>query len=305
MKTVAIIGQGPAGVSASLYTTRAGIKTLLIGTGAGALTTADRIENYYGLESPISGPELIQRGIEQSRSLGAEIISEEVTGIGLNTSDTDASSLPSGFFVRTERAEYTCDAIILATGSSRVAPNIKGLKEFEGLGISYCAICDAFFYRGKSVAVLGNGEFALNEVKELLPVVESVTLLTNGESMAADFPTEVKIITSPIECFQSSVTPLFEGAKVPLDSVFFKDGTQISVSGVFIAYGSAGSSALARKIGAFTEGNKISVDSNMSTNIDGVFAAGDCTGGLLQIAKAVSDGAIAGTSAIKYLRGLR
>lgn len=302
MKKVIIIGNGPAGISAALYTIRAGIKTIVIGHGLGSLGKADKIENFYGFEFPITGSKLVETGIAQAKRLGVEIINEEVVGISAIDNHSESTQFKSTFSVRTDKNEYLSDAVILATGASRTAPPIKGLKELEGQGVSYCAVCDAFFYRNKDVAVLGSGEYALNEAKELLPIVNSVTLLTNGSEPTVSFPKEIKIEKHAISSLNPGASnPLFGGIG-SLESVTLNYENKIKLDGIFVAYGTAGSSALAKKIGAFTEGNKIIVNSEMSTNVPGLYAAGDCIGGLLQISKAVSDGAIAGTSVVKYLR---
>ena len=283
MSNAIIIGNGPAGISAALYTTRAGIETVIIGKDHGALGKAAEIENYYGFSRPISGKALIDNGIEGARRLGAKIVSDEV--VGMSYSDK--------FVVTTKEKDYQADSVIIATGTSRSEPEINGLREFEGRGISYCAVCDAFFYRGKDVAVLGNGEYALHEALELLPTSNSVTLLTNGKQPSTLIPDEIKVNTKIIDSLKGNNV---------LDSVIFQDDTSLSVSGLFVAIGVAGSTALAKKLGAATENNKIMIDENMSTNIPGLFAAGDCTGGLLQISKAVYEGAKAGMEVIKYLR---
>ncbi len=284
MPKIIIIGKGPAGISCALYTTRAGIETVIIGKGTGALGKAEKIENYYGFSSPVSGEELSVSGVEQAKRLGAVFIEEEVVGLGYD----------GGFTVKTDGGEYRADSVVIATGSPRKTPKIKGIAEFEGRGVSYCAVCDAFFYRGKKVCVLGSGEYAVSEVNELKPVVGGVTLLTNGEEPSADIPEGVEVIKTPILELTGSDR---------LEKIAFKDGTEIAADGVFVALGTAGSADLARKLGVFTDGNRISVSENMSTNIPGLFAAGDCTGGMLQIAKAVYEGAAAGTEAVKFLRG--
>jgi len=283
MKEVIIIGNGPAGISAALYTTRAGIKTTVIGRDGGALSKAHKIENYYGFTEAISGTDLIKNGIAQAKRLGAEIFTDEVVSIGY----TDKLN------VKTTTRNFHTDSIILSMGSSRQTPAISGLSEFVGRGVSYCATCDAFFYKGKDVAVLGCCEYALSEAMELLPVTRSVTLITNGASPIPNFPSSISINTKEIVAFS--------GDKM-IESVLFKDGTTLSISGVFIAIGVAGSADLAKKIGARVNGNQIVVDEHMATTIPGIFAAGDCTGGLLQISKAVYEGALAGTEAVKYLR---
>ena len=282
MAKVIIIGAGPAGVSAALYTVRAGIETLVLSNGGGALKKAERIENYYGFPQPISGEELMARGIEGARRLGVSFLEEEVVGIGFEDS----------LVVTTTAGRHAADAVLLATGTSRLAPPIPGLKDFEGRGVSYCAVCDAFFYRGRDVAVLGSGEYALHEAQELAAVARSVTILTNGQTPTADFPASFRIITGEIAAV--------EGGGM-LGGVRLKDGTFVQADGLFIAVGVAGSVALAKKIGALIEGTAISVDENMATNVPGLYAAGDCTGGLLQISKAVYEGAKAGVSIVKAL----
>ncbi len=184
--------------------------------------------------------------------------------------------------------------VILATGAPRKSPNLPGVKELEGRGVSYCAVCDAFFYRGKNVCVLGSGEYAVSEAEELKPVAASVTLLTDGAEPTAGVPEGVKIIKTPIAEL---------AGEDRIEKVVFKDASSFPADGLFVAYGTAGSAELARKLGVFTEGNRITVSENMATNIPGLFAAGDCTGGMLQVAKAVYEGAKAGTEAVKYLRG--
>lgn len=283
MYDIIIIGTGPAGVSSGIYTSRAGLRTLIIGESGGALVKAEKVENYYGFETPISGEELLKTGVAQAKRLGSEIISDQVVNIGYE----------DGFTVKAKNGEYEGKSLIIATGSNRTAPKIEGYTRFEGQGISYCAICDAFFYKGKDVAVIGCCEYALHEAMELLPIVKSVTLLTNGVAPIPDIPKEISIITEEISAFRGNDT---------LESVVFSNGRDILVDGVFVAIGVAGSSDLAKKLGAETEGLRIVVDENMATNIPGLYAAGDCTGGMMQIAKAVYQGAKAGTEAIKYVR---
>ena len=161
MYDVIVIGNGPAGVTAAVYTKRANLNTLVIGKDGGSLEKAEKIQNYYGFEN-ITGTELVKLGIEQVKSLGVEYKKEEVIAIEKNE---------NAFKVVTNINEYEAIAIVIATGTVRNKVNIDGVNQFEGKGISYCAICDAFFFKGKDVAVLGNGKFAVHEVNDLLPVV--------------------------------------------------------------------------------------------------------------------------------------
>jgi len=283
MSNIVILGNGPAGVSASLYTARAGIETTIIARDFGALAKAERIENYYGFKEQVSGMDLVRAGIAQAGRVGVTFVEEEAVGIGFGET----------LFVKTEQGSYAADSLILATGSARAAPKIEGLNALEGRGVSYCAVCDAFFYRGKDVAVLGSGAYARNEVEELLPLVHSVTLLTHGAEPEISFPEAVRVVKTAVSAFAGGER---------LERVQLADGGEIPVQGVFVACGAAGSADFAKKVGAMTQGNRILVDENMATNVPGLFAAGDCTGGMLQIAKAVYEGAVAGTEAVKYIR---
>ena len=283
MPNIVIVGSGPAGISAALYAVRAGADTTVLTKGPGALDRAEKIENYYGFAEPVSGAELERRSIENARRLGVRFVTAEAVGLTYTDQLT----------VETLGKDYPADAVILATGASRAVPRIPGLAGLEGHGVSYCAACDAFFYRGRDVAVLGSGEYALHEVQALLPVVRSVTLLTNGAPLTAQFPPEVRVCPQAVEAVlgETAVT----GVQLP-------GGETLAVSGVFVALGVAGSTALARKIGAEVDGNRVVVDARMQTTVPGLYAAGDCTGGLLQVAKAVYEGAQAATEAVKALR---
>ena len=283
MPRIIIIGSGPAGVSAALYAVRAGADTTVLTKGSGALDRAEKIENYYGFAQPVSGAELERRSIENAKRLGVKFVTAEAVGLTYTDQLT----------VETLGGDYPADAVILATGASRAAPRIPGLAGLEGHGVSYCAACDAFFYRGKDVAVLGSGEYALHEVQALLPVVKSVTLLTNGAPLTAQFPPEVRVLPQKAEAVP--------GEKA-VTGVQLSGGAPLAVSGVFVALGVAGSTALARKLGAEVDGSRIVVDEKMQTTVPGLYAAGDCTGGLLQVAKAVYEGAQAATEAVKALR---
>lgn len=159
MSNIVIIGSGPAGVSAALYAARAGVDTTILTKGPGALDRAELIQNYYGFAEPISGAELERRGMEGARAVGVKFVTAEAVGLTYTDKLT----------VETLDGDYPADAVILATGASRAAPRIPGLTGLEGHGVSYCATCDAFFYRGRDVAVLGSGEYALHEVQALLP----------------------------------------------------------------------------------------------------------------------------------------
>ena len=280
---VIIVGSGPAGLSAALYTSRANLRTLVIGKDQGALAKADRIENYFGLAEPISGCELVENTKIQAKNLGADLVTDEIFHISWN----------QDFTLEGREGSYRAKAVLLATGTSRKKADIEGLSRLEGHGVSYCAICDAFFYRGRKVAVLGNEEYAVHELAQLLPVAGSAALLTDGKELKAEVPEGVQVITKKIRSVDGEEA---------VTGVTFADGERLPADGLFVALGSAGAVDLARKMGALTDGRSIQVDETMATNVPGLFAAGDCTGGLLQISTAVGEGAKAAMSMIKYVR---
>ncbi|MEG1849536.1 MAG: FAD-dependent oxidoreductase [Oscillospiraceae bacterium] len=284
MADVIIIGRGPAGISAALYLRRANLSVLVLGKDGGALARAERIENYYGLERPLTGAELLENGWRQAAGLGAELVEDEVLDL----------SWDEEFQVFAKNGDYRAKAVLLATGSARKTAPIRGLTDFEGRGVSYCAICDAFFYRGKDVAVLGAGEYALHEARGLLGIARSVTLLTDGAPLTAEFPPDIAVETARVE--EILGTRAVEGVRLA-------GGAQRALSGVFVALGSAAASDLARRLGAEIDGSRILVDAEMATAVPGLFAAGDCTGGLQQVATAVAGGAKAAMSLLRFVRG--
>lgn len=281
---VIIIGAGPAGITASLYTKRANLNTLVVYYGDSSLEKARKIENYYGFKNGISGKDLYNEGIKQAENIGVKLKKEEVIKIQMNNSN---------FIVTTTNNKYVAKSVILATGNKKNKPLIQGIEKFEGKGISYCAICDGFFYRNKIVAVLGNGNYAISELNDLINIANKIILLTNGE-VAPD------VRADNVEINTKKVKELVGEKR--LEKVIFADNTNLEIDGIFIAQGVASSSDFAKKLGIFLNKDKIVVNENMETNIKGIYACGDCIGGTLQISKAVYDGMQAGLQVIQYLR---
>ncbi len=321
MIDVFIIGKGPAGISASLYAVRGGFSVAATGKDTGALGKTEKIENYYGFEDPISGAELFNNGIAGAKRLGVNILDEEVFDISYDES----------FKITTEKNTYEAKSVILASGTVRKTPSVNGFKEYEGKGVSYCAVCDAFFYRNSNVSVVGNDRYALNEAAHLLPTSGMVALLTNGRELASDVDIKdfcIKnkinaenkdiIINTVDEINENSFAETENGCKFivikekvdeicgsengVVDSVRFSGGKKLDTEGIFIAEGTASGADLGRKLGIVDANGKLMLNEDMSTFVPGFFAAGDCTGGTLQIAKAVYEGMLAGTSAVKFLR---
>lgn len=277
-----IVGAGPAGISASLYLARASKKVLVLYYNEAQVEKAHKIDNYYGFVDGISGSDLYYNGIKQAINLGVDVLQEEVLDIKID--------MDMHYQVNTLNNQYTSKTLIIATGNKKLRPNIKGIIEYEGKGISYCAICDGFFYRKKKLAVLGASEYAISEANELNNITDDITILTNGEKLNGS--TKFNVIDKKIKEIKGDVK---------IRNVEFEDGSTFEIDGLFIAIGSAGGIDFAKKLGLMVENDNIVVDENMKTNIDGLYACGNITGGLLQVVKAVYEGSIAGLSAIKYI----
>lgn len=291
MFDVTIIGAGPAGVSAALYARRANLSVLILHNGAGALEKAHKIENYYGFPNGISGLELYENGIKQAENLEITVQKAEVTHIEMNAD--------FAFTLKTEEQKIQTKSVVIATGNKKLRPAIKGLADLEGKGVSYCAICDAFFYRKKDVVVIGDGNFAVSEAQDLLNVASSLKILTDGKDS-----TYVKSLSNgKYEVIDKKIIEIQENPQTnKVDAVIFEDKSQLKVDGVFVALGEAGAANFAKKLGLFLNGDSIKVNEKMETNIPGIFSCGNSTGGLLQISKAVYEGTLAGLSAIEYIR---
>lgn len=326
MFDVIVIGAGPAGISAAIYAKRANLNVLVLYSGISNLEKATKIDNYYGFPNGITGKALFENGIIQAKNLGIDVRNEEVVSISLEISELEKETdeQVNIFNVKTTNSDYTSKTIIIATGNKKIAPNIKGIKEFEGKGISYCAICDAFFYRNKEIAVIGSGNFALSEVDILRRVAKKIYVLTNGDAIQnwnnsnvnnneniensknvnnTENLEDVKNVNNieNVEIVNKKIKEITGNNKV--EKVVFEDESSIPVNGVFIALGEAGANDFAKTLGIMTEKNgNIIVDENMMTNVKGIFACGNITGGLLQVNKSAYEGAKAGLSVSKFLK---
>lgn len=290
MYDVVIIGRGPAGISASLYTVRSNLKTLIIGKDDSRLKKADKIDNYFGFSETISGTKLLEEGEYQTKRLGAEILDEEV--ISIDKQDF--------FSIATTGNKYESKAVLLATGQPLKAIGIENLVKFEGRGVSYCTTCDGFFYNNLKVGVLGNKDYAIHEALELLTFTSKVTIFTNGKEL--DISSKYEKDKDKF-AFDTRKISKLEGDEF-LQKVLFADGSHEEIDGIFVAYESASSTDFARKLGVLTEGNNIAVSAKQETNLDGLFAAGDCTSSFKQISVAVGQGAIAGKAIADYVKSL-
>jgi thioredoxin reductase (NADPH) len=294
---VVIIGGGPAGLSASQYTSRAKLKTVVIDKSptAGALAYTSRIENYPGLIEPLPGKELLDIMRKQAVGFGAHYIEAQVAGVNLSGEIKE---------VITMETTYKGKTVIVATGSMGRKPTIKGEGEFLGKGVSYCAICDAAFFKGKAVCIIGSSEETIKEAGVLAKFAETVYLISPAQKLKVE---DHPILKQPhIKIMLGYMVTSIDGNNV-VERVTMIDSkkreTTLDVSGVFV-YLHGNKPIVDFLIGALetSEDGCITVNRMMETSVQGVFAAGDvsCTE-VRQVVVAASQGCIAALSAERYL----
>jgi len=298
---VVIIGAGPAGMTAGIYSARAGKKTIIIEKGVvgGQVAWASNIENYPGFEK-ITGMELAKKMLDQAKKQGAEIKQASVSKIENKGNEK---------IVFTDEGEIKCKAVILAVGRTAGKLNIPGGKEFEGKGIHYCALCDAPLYKGKKMAVIGGGDSAIKEAIHLTELAEKVYVIHRRDELRAEEANQERLQKKKnVELVLDSEVKEFIGDKFLKKIKILNHKTQkiseLEVSAVFIYIGHIPSTEEfdVEK----NEKGFIKVNKQLETNVPGIFAAGDCNeGDIAQISTAVGDGAIAGTSATKYIETLK
>jgi len=297
-----IIGAGPAGLSASIYASRYKLNHLVLGVSPGGqMGEIYEIENYPGFPS-ISGRELIEKFLEHSKKFGAEIRNESVVKIKKNETGL--------FEVETSFGIYQAQALIMAMGAVYRKMNIPGEKEYTGKGVSYCATCDAIFFKGKTVSVVGGGNSTVVVALELADFAKKVYLIHRGEKMSAE-PAWLEKLNNlkNLEILKDNEVLEIKG-KEKVEKIIltkpFNDKVSLSVDGVFIEVGTDPGVELAKKIGVETdEQNYIKVNADMSTNIAGIFGAGDITNGsnkFRQVLSACAEGALAAVGTYKMLK---
>ena len=301
-----IIGGGVAGMSAAIYTSRGGMKTLVLeklSCGGQAVKTYE-VDNYPGFYDNPSGLELSGAIEKHAKKFGAEFVTENVKSI--SDADKDIKT------VNTRRNSYKTKAIIIAGGASPKKLMAEGEDRFFGAGVSYCATCDGAFFKGKDVVVIGGGNTALEDALYLSSFCQNVYLLNRSKNFRAQKILVDRVFADEkITVYTDMIAEKFDGNTV-LETVYAKN-TQtgergfIKASGAIIAIGVTPDSEIAKSIGIETcQKGFIKTDEYMSTNIKGIYAAGDIrTTPLRQIVTAAADGAVAATSLINYVNGLK
>ena len=302
MYDLIIVGAGPAGLTASIYASRYKLKHLVLAKSiGGTVLEAHKVENYPGFSS-ITGMDLMQKFSQQVKDLGAEIKMVEVDSIKKKDKIFEV--------IDSENKKYQAKAIILALGTRRRQLNIPGEKEFLGKGVSYCAVCDAAFCKDKIVAVVGGSNAAVTSALMLAEHAQKVYLIYRKDELRAEPIVVERLKTnSKIEIITDTNILKIEGKdkveKIILDKDY-KDSKELKLDYVFIEVGSVPLVALASKLGVEVDKTSfIKIGPDQATNVLGVYAAGDVTAGLAklrQIVTAAAEGAVAATSAYKYLR---
>ncbi|PIN77346.1 hypothetical protein COV15_02150 [Candidatus Woesearchaeota archaeon CG10_big_fil_rev_8_21_14_0_10_34_12] len=293
MYDLIIIGAGPAGLTAGIYSARHHLKTIILGKIlGGTVSEVHKIGNFPTYHE-ISGKELTEKMVDQVKKLGIKIKNEEVIQI---------SKSKEGFTLKTEKGKYNAKKLILALGKEKRKTNIKGEKEFAGKGVSYCAVCDAQFFKNKEVAVIGGGDSALATALLTSEFAKKVFIIHRGENLKGE-PGHVHSVkkNNKIEViFNSNITEIRGNKKV--EKIKLDTGKEIKIDGVFIEAGTIPQNRLTSELGINLEEEHIIVNKKQETNIKGVFAAGDITNNLVkQMITAAAEGAVAAISAYEEI----
>ncbi|MDD5428471.1 MAG: thioredoxin-disulfide reductase [Candidatus Omnitrophica bacterium] len=305
---IVIIGGGPAGLTAALYSCRARMKTLLVERSlcGGQVLVADTIENYPGFPEGIKGPDLAAWMLKQAEHFGLEVKMSEAEGLILKNSPQDT------FKVKLEAGESAeARALILATGARWNTLNIPGEKELGGRGVSYCATCDGPLFRGKDIAVIGGGDTALEDALFLTKFANKVTIIHRRDKLrATKILQERAFANKKIEFRLNSVAVEIKGTD-KVQSVALKDvksgaASELKTDGVFVLIGVTPNSGIASGNMTIDEQKYVIVDHDMRTSVEGIFACGDVRKKLLrQVVTAAGDGATAAFAAEHYVEGLK
>ena len=298
---VAIIGAGPAGLSAALYAGRAKLSTVVVEQGAsgGQAATTHWIENYPGFPQGISGPELMQRMEQQAREFDAEFTYATVNSISRDEHGQ--------FSVISSEGEFIARTVIVATGTIPAGLGVPGEDKFRGLGVSYCATCDGPFFRGKEVLVIGGGDSAIVEALFLTKFATSVTVVHRRGELRATKVLQDDAFNNPKikfawHCLGSEILGESKVDKVVLRDVRTNDTRALQADGVFVAIGSRPNTEFMQSMVDTDTRGYIITDDRMRTRTPGLMAAGDVRAkSLRQVVTATSDGAIAAVEAEKYI----
>ena len=295
---IIIIGGGPAGLTAAIYAARHNNKSLILeGKKIGGKSLqAHWVENYPGFPDGISGPDLMALMEKQAAKFGAEFSTETVVGIA------DFGELK---MLTTRKGVRQAKAVIVATGMSRRSLSVKGENEFKGRGVSYCGVCDGPFFREKTVAIIGGGREAVHDIEVLGESASKVYAIPGKKGFSEEYPEIEHLQKDPkVEfIYDADITEI--GGSDFVEYVKLDNGQEVKLDGVFIVLEHISTSTILGDAGVVTDaGGCILVDRDQKTNVDGLFAAGDCCCKGLQIVTATGMGAQAALNAMKYVKQL-
>lgn len=290
-----VIGAGPAGLQAGIFLGRAGVKTLLIGKPKDShLTYGQVVENLFGVDTGPSGPALLEAAVRQIEKAGVTFREDEVTDV--------REKEPGVFRVElSDRSEEITKTVIIASGASIPKAGIEGEEAWLGKGLHTCVACDGPLYRGKTIAVVGSGNHAAQEALEVSAYATPI-ILTQGKKPSWSETYDAALKEKTIRIDERRGKRIVGDKRI--SGILCADETTLEVTGVFIASGTTGASAFADKIGLLKDGNFIKIDRSGKTNVDGIYAAGECTGGNAQIAKSAGEGCNAAISVIRLIKGV-
>jgi len=289
---VLIVGAGTAGLAAALYSSRAKLRTLVVGFPMKSnIAKAPKVFNYPGFPEGVSGKDLQKKFLKQAKKYGAKILEDEVVDIRKGKLFSVKAGKGSAFKSR---------SVIIATGKAYARAGICGEEKFSGKGIHYCVVCDGYAYKGRKVAVVGSGNYAAQEALELLAYTKKVSLLFNGQKNEISPQLGKELRKRKIKLVKGRILE-FRGKKF-LEKVVFENNEEI-LEGAFVAIGKASATSFANKLAVEMDGSSIRVGRDGKTSVKGVFAAGDCCGGSPQAVKSAGEGCNAALSAVMFLRG--
>jgi len=292
---IVIIGAGPAGLQSAIYAARSRTRVVVLGRVKKSSLAEAHIENYCCLDETQHGLDFLKTGIEQARKFGAEIFEEDVLKI---------EKKDGKYLAKTESgSELIAKALIIAAGVRKNRLGIKGEKEFLGKGVSFCVECDVNFFKGKKVAVIGNGSAAASGALLLLAYGNQVYLICDELNVEDRLAGQIK--ASGIEVLKGTKAKEIKG-KNKVEGLLLENGKSLNVEGVFIELGSKGTIGLLGKLGIeLDDFGFIKTNKKQETNVVGIYAAGDVCGPPFQVAKSVGEGCVAGLNATQYVRNLK